>query len=144
MIVRAEDARLLAETLPLVRDRLEVASAASYANLFAVAPEMRALFRDSDLHGQGMRFMSTLVLVAELAGEPERLEPVLGGLARAHALVGVRPEHFAPMGSALMVTLGEALGRAFTAEVQAAWRAAYDAVAAEMIARMPARADHGR
>jgi hemoglobin-like flavoprotein len=39
------------------------------------------------------------------------------------------------MGAALMVTLGETLGTAFTAEIQAAWHAAYDQFAAEMIAR---------
>ena len=39
------------------------------------------------------------------------------------------------MGSALMVTLGEALGPAFTPDLQGAWRAAYDNFAAEMIAR---------
>jgi hemoglobin-like flavoprotein len=34
-----------------------------------------------------------------------------------------------------MVTLGEALGAGFTDELQQAWRAAFDAVATEMVER---------
>ena len=84
---------------------------------------------------QGMRFMTTLVLIAEFLDEPERLGPALDALTRAHARVGVRAAHFAPMGSALLVTLGETLGPEFTCRLQEAWRAAYDHFAGEMIAR---------
>jgi hemoglobin-like flavoprotein len=45
-----------------------------------------------------------------------------------YASAGVRDEHFAPMGSALMVTQGETLGSDFTGELQAAWRAAYEEI----------------
>jgi len=71
----------------------------------------------------------------ELAHGAEELSSELDGLAKAHKRIGVRREHFAPMGSALMVTLGETLGPAFTPRLQKAWRAAYDHVADEMIRR---------
>ena len=41
---------------------------------------------------------------------------------------GVRDEHFAPMGSALMVTLGETLGSDSTGDLQAAWRTVYEEI----------------
>ena len=47
----------------------------------------------------------------------------------------MRAAHFAPMGVALMATLAETLGPAFTPELQAAWHAAYDHFSREMIAR---------
>jgi hemoglobin-like flavoprotein len=90
---------------------------------------------DTDIARQGMRFMTTLALIAEFLDDPERLGPALDALTRAHARVGVRAAHFAPMGSALLVTLGETLGPEFTCRLQEAWRAAYDHFAQEMIAR---------
>lgn len=126
--------RLVRDSLPLVRERLEPASLQFYENLFSVAPELRPLFR-SDLASQGMRFMSTLATIADLLDAPAELESEVDGLAQEHAGVGVRAAHFAPMGVALTVTLAETLGPAFTPELQAAWHAAYEHFAQRMIAR---------
>lgn len=127
-------ARLIRESLTLVRERLQPASDAFYNNLFALAPELRDLFRP-DLGGQGMRFMTTLVTIAELIDAPEALDREVTALARAHRGIGVRAAHFVPIGSALMVTLGEALGCGFTCELQEAWRSAYERFATMMIER---------
>lgn len=126
--------QLIRESLGLVRARLLPASTQFYENLFALSPDMRALFR-TDLAGQGMRFMTTLTTIAELIDDPDELAVEIDGLARAHRGIGVRAEHFGPMGAALLVTLGETLGPAFTCEVRAAWRAAYNDFAAMMIER---------
>ncbi len=134
MTVSTEDIRRIRESLPAIREHMAPASGAFYDNLFAISPELRGMFR-GDLDNQGMRFMSTLATIADLLDDPESLGPELEGLARAHASLGVRAAHFAPMGAALMVTLGETLGPAFTADLQGAWRAAYDNFANEMIAR---------
>ena len=48
--------RLVRESLPGIRELLVPASMDFYDNLFALAPELRALFR-SDIASQGMRFM---------------------------------------------------------------------------------------
>jgi len=134
MAVSAADVRKIQDSLPKIREQIAPASSSFYENLFAIAPELRALFR-GDLNDQGMRFMATLATIADLLDDPETLGPELESLARAHAGIGVRAAHFAPMGSALMVTLGETLGPAFTPDLHAAWRAAYDNFAGEMIAR---------
>lgn len=138
----ADQRRVLRESLGLIHDRIEPLSMAFYDNLFAIAPEMRPLFRD-DLAGQGMRFMTALVTIAELIDAPRSFDAAVAGLARAHARVGVRPEHYPPMGAALLVTLGETLGPAFTEERRQAWRAAYEAVAGAMAAHAPADAGPG-
>lgn len=132
--------RLLKDSIPTIREHFEPASLEFYRNLFAIAPDTRPLFRD-DLAGQGMKYLSTLMTLVDLLDDPETLETELDDLARSHATVGVRPEHYAPMGSALMVTLGESLGRDFTEELQAAWRSAYDHVAVEMQRRATPPAD---
>lgn len=139
MGVRPEQIAIVQQSLPQVRERLVPASSIFYDNLFAVAPELRALFR-GDMQSQGMRFMSTLATIADLLGDPEALDTELDKLAAGHFRIGVRPEYFAPMGIALMVTLGETLGPdLFTPRLQEAWHAAFDYFAAEMIARGPAQ-----
>ena len=134
MPISEAEIRLVRESLPMVRERLAPASETFYENLFTVEPELRALFR-SDLQSQGMRFMSTLATIADLLDAPAELASEIAHLATAHAGVGVRAAHFAPMGIGLMVTLAETLGEDYTPELQAAWHAAYDHFAALMIAR---------
>jgi len=104
---------------------------AFYENLFHIAPDMRPMFRE-DLAGQGMKFLATMNTIAELLDDPEALESEMRDLSEGHASFGVRAEHFAPMGAALMVTLGETLGADFTDELRDAWRAAFEEVARRM------------
>jgi hemoglobin-like flavoprotein len=134
MAVDEADIRLVRDSLPGIRERLVPASMSFYENLFSVEPELRALFR-VDMASQGMRFMSTLATIADVLGDRDALDAELGELAAAHARIGVRAAHFAPMGVALMVTLAETLGDEFTPQLQEAWHAAYDYFAAEMITR---------
>ena len=128
------DIAVIGASLPMMRRHLDGASEAFYINLFTLAPELEALF-PPDMAGQGMRFMSTLVTMANLLDDPDAFAAGIDRLAALHSRVGVRAAHFTPMGFALLVTLGEAMGPAFTREVQQAWRAAYDHIAAEMIHR---------
>ncbi|MBP7000562.1 globin domain-containing protein [Amaricoccus sp.] len=138
MAIGPDDVARVRASLPLIRERFEPASSRFYDNLFAIAPEMRLLFR-GDMDDQGMRFMSTLVAIADMIDDPDALAAEVAGLAVAHARIGIRAEHFPPLGHALLVTLGETLGSAFTPELQSAWRAAYAAIA-EAMARQGARA----
>jgi len=134
MVVDEAQIRLVRDSLPKVRERLVPASMSFYENLFVLAPELRPLFR-TDLASQGMRFMSTLATIADLLDAPDELGGEIDQLARAHAGIGVRAEHFVPMGMAATVTLAETLREEFTPELEAAWHAAYDHFAALMIAR---------
>ena len=131
--------RLTSAQIDLIRDsfhRLEPDAEVAekfYDRLFEIAPELRALFR-SDMTGQGMRFMRTLRVIVQHLDEPEALHPYLELLAKGHAAYGVKPEHFHPMGQALIWTMQEALGETFPEGAAAAWEAAYDHLAQEMIA----------
>ena len=105
-----------------------------YDRLFKIAPELRSMFR-SDMTGQGMRFMRTLRVIVQNLDEPEALHPYLEKLAQGHSAYGVKPEHFHPMGQALIWTMQEALGEEFPEGADAAWEAAYDHLAHKMIER---------
>lgn len=59
--------------------------------------------------------------------------PVLRELGRRqHVAYGVRAGHYDPVGAALLWTLGQGLGPAFTDPVREAWTAAYTLVAQTM------------
>ncbi len=109
------------------------AAALFYQNLFEADPALRSLFH-ADLGEQGAKL--TQMLGAAVAGldEPETLAPVLQALARRHTGYGVRPEHYATVGAALLRTLEQGLGTAFTPPVRAAWAEVYGMVADVMIA----------
>ena len=65
----ARDGRCpVGRSLPLIREHLTPASTGFYDNLYAVAPELRGLFR-GDMENQGMRFMSTLATIADMLGQ---------------------------------------------------------------------------
>ena len=54
MAVSAADIRKIRESLPMIREQIAPASSSFYDNLFAIAPELRQLFR-GDLDDQGMK-----------------------------------------------------------------------------------------
>lgn len=131
--LRPEEIELMRESFArLVEAGGEAESARHfYARLFELAPETRPLFR-TDISEQGMRFMRTLRVILDHLGDPERLAPYVRQLAIGHALYGVRPEHFAPMGEALIDTMRAILGDELSDAAAAAWRRAYAELAAEM------------
>jgi len=56
---------------------------------------------------------------------PAQLRSAVEALGRRHAGYGVRDDHYATVGEALIWTLEKGLGEAFTPETRAAWIAAY-------------------
>jgi nitric oxide dioxygenase len=103
-----------------------------YARLFEIAPEVKPLFR-TELTEQGKKLMSTLAVVVNGLRAPETILPAAQKLAVRHVDYGVRPEHYAPVGEALIYTLEKGLGEAFTEEVKQAWLAAYALICDVMI-----------
>mgnify|MGYP006276269791 CR=1 FL=1 len=98
----------------------EVVGMLFYDRLFAIAPETKSLFK-GDLRTQSRKLMDTL-------GDMPTLVTTLEGLAKRHVAYGVKDEHYAQVGDALMWTLQNGLGSAFTADARAAWAALYQSV----------------
>jgi hemoglobin-like flavoprotein len=103
-----------------------------YENLFAADPGLRALFR-TDIRHQGERLMTMLAAAIRVLDDPYTLHAALRLLGRRHAGYGVHNEHYATVGAALIKTLREGLGDAFTPEVHDAWAAMYGIVSRTMI-----------
>ena len=95
-----------------------------YGRLFALDPDVRRLFKD-DMIEQGRNLTAMLSVATANLAKPERISVALRQLGKRHAAYGVRPEHFALVEDALLFALEHALIDVFTAEVKAAWQAAY-------------------
>jgi hemoglobin-like flavoprotein len=102
-----------------------------YGRLFAIDPALRPMFR-GDLDEQGKKLMQVLAVGVGALRKPEAILPVLEDLGRRHSAYGVTDEHYTTVGAALLWTLEQGLGAAFTEEVKEAWAAMYSLVASAM------------
>lgn len=116
------------------RQVLPIADAAAqlfYTRLFTLDPSLKHLFR-GDMKEQGRKLMSMIGFAVKSLSRLEDLLPGLRALGQRHANYGVRDEHYATVGQALLSTLQEGLGEDFTTEVKDAWVAAYTVLANTM------------
>lgn len=103
-----------------------------YDRLFELDPDLEQMFT-GDMAEQGQKLMSALATVVGGLKSWERVEPVVRELGQRHVGYGVKSEHYETVGAALLWTLEQGLGDAFTDEVKSAWTSAYEAIAATMI-----------
>ena len=106
-----------------------------YDRLFALAPEVRALF-PRDLAEQKRKLMTMLGTAVAGLSRPESLMPAVYALGERHAGYGVGVEHFTPVGAALLWALAQGLGEDFTPQVEDAWATAYGLLSQAMIDAM--------
>lgn len=102
----------------------EAAAQMFYDRLFTLDPSLRSLFR-GDMKEQGRKLMAMIAFAVKGLARLEQIVPGVQALGRRHAGYGVKDEHYATVAAALLWTLEQGLGDAFTAEVREAWTAAY-------------------
>jgi len=102
-----------------------------YDRLFAIAPEVRPLFPD-DLKDQKKKLIGMLATAVSNLHQVETIIPAVQDLGKRHVNYGVKDGHYQPVGAALLWTLEQGLGDAFTPPVKEAWTAAYTTLAGVM------------
>ena len=118
----------------------EQAAALFYARLFELDPELRGLFR-GDMQKQGCKLIAMLAKAIALLDQLETLVPTIRALGARHTDYGVKEEHFATVGAALLWMLQKGLGPEYTPAVANAWASTYALLANIMIqAQRDARA----
>jgi hemoglobin-like flavoprotein len=139
--VDVQQISLVRSSFALVQPIASDAAALFYDNLFRADPSLRPLF-EGDMTHQGQRLMGMIGSALQLLDRPAALLPVLRSLGARHAGYRVREEHYDTVGSALILTLEQGLGAAFTPEARAAWIELYGVIAGTMRegAREPAPA----
>lgn len=128
----SSDISLVKDSFRQVLPIADQAAALFYARLFELDPALRHLFR-GDMADQGRKLMAMLATAVASLERLDTLVPVVRQLGARHAGYGVVEDHYATVGAALLWTLEKGLGPAFTADVRAAWTAAYTLLANTMI-----------
>lgn len=108
------------------------AAALFYQNLFEADPNLQPLFK-GNMEEQGKKLMQMIGAAVGKLDALDQLVPILQNLAKRHVDYGVQASHYATVGAALLKTLEQGLGGAFTAEVKAAWSTVYGIMADVMI-----------
>jgi nitric oxide dioxygenase len=116
------------------------AAARFYGRLFEIAPHLRPLFR-GDIAEQGRKLMATLAFVVNGLTRLDTILPAASALAKRHVDYGVRPDHYRPVGTALLWTLERSLGPQWTPDLAAAWTAAYTTLTDYMIGEAYGRSE---
>ena len=107
------------------------AAALFYGRLFELDPNLKPMFK-SDIKEQGKKLMQMITAAVRGLNDLNRLVPVVQDLGRRHVGYGVKDEHYATVGTALLWTLEKGLGDDFTPEVKDAWASVYGVLAGTM------------
>jgi hemoglobin-like flavoprotein len=102
-----------------------------YQELFAAAPNLRALF-PADLSNLQGHFEAALALVVRNLNEMGGLQDALRDLGAQHVHWGARPEDYVTAREALVAAIG-ALAPEWDADLERAWRRAITAIVVPML-----------
>jgi hemoglobin-like flavoprotein len=103
-----------------------------YDRLFELHPAAQQLFAGVDMVEQERKLMAMLEQIVRVLDRPEELVGPVAALGRRHVHYGVKDADYDSVGAALLWTLEQGLGGAFTPEVRDAWAEAYLTVATVM------------
>ena len=103
-----------------------------YLRFFELAPDARPLFPD-DLERQQLKLMDMIAAIVGALDQRELFQSLISHTGRQHAQFGVQRSHYDAFREALIWSLGEIFGAAFTPELRRAWLALYGAVQNEML-----------
>jgi hemoglobin-like flavoprotein len=126
-----EQVLLVQQTFAKVAPIADQAAAMFYKRLFETDPSARALFK-IDMTEQGRKLMQMIGIAVAGLSKPETIRAAVEDLGRRHVGYGVSEAQYDTVGAALLWTLGQGLGPAFTKEVEAAWTEAYTLLATIM------------
>lgn len=112
-----------------------------YAKLFELDPAVTPLFA-ADMAQQRTKLVATIGVAVDALDKPDLLRTPLAELGARHAGYGVRPEHYATVGAALLHALSTGLGARFTEETKEAWAVTYGVISKMMLDSGAARGEH--
>ena len=124
--------KLVQESFAKIAPISETAAELFYDRLFEVAPQVKAMF-PADMKEQRKKLMTTLAVVLNGLGNLESILPAASALAMRHVSYGAKKEHYPVVGAALLWTLENGLGDAWTPELADAWTTAYGTLSGFMI-----------
>ncbi len=136
MTLTPRQIELVQQTFALVAPQADEAAQLFYNRLFEIDPTLRPLFRH-DIREQGRKLMQMLSVAVHALDHLEDIIPAVQALGERHAGYGVKQQDYATVGEALLWTLEQGLGEAFTTEVKDAWTVTYGVLVHAATANLP-------
>jgi hemoglobin-like flavoprotein len=106
-----------------------------YNRFFEIAPDAQRLF-PKDMERLHLKLMDTIAAIVGALDNHALFQSIISNTARQHARFGVNSRQLVAFGDALIWSLEQQLGSAFTPELRQAWISLYKTVQTEMIANI--------
>ncbi len=124
--------QLVRDTWKQVVPTAEAAAELFYRRLFEIDPTTHQLFRATNMSAQRQKLVQILGFAISGLDNLDVLLSTVEALGRRHAGYGVTDAHYDSVGAALLWTLEQRMGRAWTPDVASAWSEIYELLAAVM------------
>ncbi len=130
-----EQIRLVKSTIPLLESAGTAITDHFYKRLFSHQPELQHIFNMGNQQSgrQSFALFSAIAAYAKHLDDLENILPMVERIAHKHTSLNIQPEHYDVVGHHLIETLRELAPDQFTAEIEAAWVAAYQVLAGVFI-----------
>ena len=130
--MHAIDVALVQQSWEQVLPIADAAAQLFYGRLFELDPSLRHMFTQTNMVEQRRKLMQMITVAVRGLERINELVPAIEAMGRRHADYGVTNAHYATVGDALIWTLEQGLGAAFTPQVRSAWIEVYTLLASVM------------
>ncbi len=128
-----KNVKLIESSFKLVAPKGEEFVQSFYDNLFKDFPAAEELFANAELGMQGMKLLDALEFVVGHLRKPKELSDYLKKLGKRHVSYGTVADHYPMVAQALLKTLEEYAGDAWTDELKDAWVGAWGVISETML-----------
>jgi hemoglobin-like flavoprotein len=126
------DIPLVQRTWSMVLPIADQAAQLFYGRLFELDPSLRRMFSSTDMAEQRKKLMQIITVAVRSLDRLDEIVPAVQAMGRRHGGYGVTDAHYDTVGAALLWTLEQGLGAAWTPEAKVAWTETYFTLAAVM------------
>lgn len=130
-VMTPEQVSLIQDSWAKVVPISETAAELFYGRLFEIAPEVKPYFK-GDMKEQGQKLMTMIGTAVGALDDLPSVVPAIQEMGKRHVDYGVKAEDYDSVGAALLWTLEQGLGDAFTADTKEAWATVYGVLATTM------------
>ena len=137
MALTYQQAKLVKDTIPALREHGEQITTTFYKQMLRDHPELNNYFNIvNQKNGRQPRALTAVILsFASNINHISELIPKFERLCNKHCSLGIQPEHYEIVGKYLLRAFSQVLGAAMTPAVHAAWERAYWVLAKMLIGR---------
>lgn len=129
--MKPEQISAVQESWVAVEGIADQAAALFYGKLFETDPSLKELFQ-GDMVEQGKKLMTMIGVAVRGLSRLEAIVPAVQQMGVRHAGYGVKDADYDTVGGALLWTLEQGLGEAFTDDVKQSWTDVYVLLATTM------------